>query len=194
MGTPDFAVKSLEACLELGDVVAVVTQPDKPRGRGQDVSVSPVKQLALAKGLPVLQPVKMRGHELRRRAARAAARRGGGDRVREDPPARRARGADARLRQRARLAVAALSRGGAHSVGDRLGGRDDRRVPDADGRGHGHRARHRPRGAAHLPRPTRRRRCTTSSAALGGECCSGARCRATCAGELCRCRRRARAW
>lgn len=61
MGTPDFAVKSLEACLELGEVVAVVTQPDKPRGRGQDVSFSPVKQLAVARGLPVLQPVKIRG-------------------------------------------------------------------------------------------------------------------------------------
>ncbi|MEW6433606.1 MAG: methionyl-tRNA formyltransferase [Myxococcota bacterium] len=61
MGTPDFAVKSLEACLELGEVVAVVTQPDKPRGRGQDVSFSPVKQLAVAKGIPVLQPVKLRG-------------------------------------------------------------------------------------------------------------------------------------
>lgn len=61
MGTPDFAVKSLEACLELGDVVAVVTQPDKPRGRGQDVSFSPAKQLAVARGLPVLQPVRIRG-------------------------------------------------------------------------------------------------------------------------------------
>jgi methionyl-tRNA formyltransferase len=61
MGTPDFAVKSLEACLELGQVVAVVTQPDKPRGRGQGVSFSPVKQLAVAKGLPVLQPLKVRG-------------------------------------------------------------------------------------------------------------------------------------
>ena len=36
MGTPAFAVKSLEACLSLGEVVAVVTQPDKPRGRGQE--------------------------------------------------------------------------------------------------------------------------------------------------------------
>jgi methionyl-tRNA formyltransferase len=61
MGTPQFAVKSLEACLGLGEVVAVVTQPDKPRGRGQEVSFSPVKQLALEKGLPVLQPVKIRG-------------------------------------------------------------------------------------------------------------------------------------
>lgn len=61
MGTPAFAVKSLEACLSLGEVVAVVTQPDKPRGRGQEVSFSPVKELALARGLPVLQPVKIRG-------------------------------------------------------------------------------------------------------------------------------------
>lgn len=61
MGTPRFAVSSLQACLELGDVVAVVTQPDKPRGRGQEVSFSPVKELAVAKGLPVLQPVKLRG-------------------------------------------------------------------------------------------------------------------------------------
>ncbi len=61
MGTPEFAVKSLEACLRLGEVVAVVTQPDKPRGRGQEVSFSPVKALAVAKGLPVLQPTKIRG-------------------------------------------------------------------------------------------------------------------------------------
>jgi methionyl-tRNA formyltransferase len=61
MGTPDFAVASLRACLALGDVVAVVTQPDKPKGRGQELSVSPVKALALEKGLPVLQPAKIRG-------------------------------------------------------------------------------------------------------------------------------------
>ena len=61
MGTPAFAVKSLEACLSLGEVVAVVTQPDKPRGRGQEVSFSPVKELALARNLPVLQPLKIRG-------------------------------------------------------------------------------------------------------------------------------------
>ena len=61
MGTPEFAVESLEACLSLGEVVAVVTQPDKPRGRGHEVSFSPVKTLALARGLPVLQPPKIRG-------------------------------------------------------------------------------------------------------------------------------------
>jgi methionyl-tRNA formyltransferase len=54
-------VASLEACFLLGQVVAVVTQPDKPRGRGQTVSFSAVKQAALTKGVPVLQPVKLRG-------------------------------------------------------------------------------------------------------------------------------------
>ncbi|HEY0880042.1 MAG TPA: methionyl-tRNA formyltransferase, partial [Archangium sp.] len=61
MGTPQFAVASLEACLTLGEVVAVVTQPDKPRGRGQEVSFSPVKELAVARGMTVLQPQKIRG-------------------------------------------------------------------------------------------------------------------------------------
>src|SRR4051812_37474984 len=61
MGTPAFAVASLDACLTLGEVVAVVTQPDKPKGRGQEVSFSPVKVRALEKGLTVLQPVKVRG-------------------------------------------------------------------------------------------------------------------------------------
>lgn len=61
MGTPEFAVRSLEACLDVGEVVAVVTQPDKPKGRGQEVAMSPVKQLALQRGIPVLQPPKIRG-------------------------------------------------------------------------------------------------------------------------------------
>jgi len=60
MGTPTFAVASLRACLEVGEVVAVVTQPDKPRGRGQLVSFSPVKEAALERGLPVLQPTRLR--------------------------------------------------------------------------------------------------------------------------------------
>ncbi|MBL8922116.1 MAG: methionyl-tRNA formyltransferase [Myxococcaceae bacterium] len=61
MGTPPFAVRSLEACLGLGEVVAVVTQPDKPKGRGQELQFSAVKAFALAQHLPVLQPVKLRG-------------------------------------------------------------------------------------------------------------------------------------
>ncbi|MEN9800214.1 MAG: hypothetical protein RL653_3911 [Pseudomonadota bacterium] len=61
MGTPAFAVPSLEACLDVGEVVAVVTQPDKPKGRGQEVQPPPVKVRALEAGLAVLQPQKLRG-------------------------------------------------------------------------------------------------------------------------------------
>lgn len=61
MGTPDFAAASLEKLIEdRFDVVAVFTQPDKPKGRGMEMSFSPVKELALKHDLPVYQPVKMR--------------------------------------------------------------------------------------------------------------------------------------
>jgi methionyl-tRNA formyltransferase len=61
MGTPDFAVPSLEALLKSADhVVGVVTQPDRPKGRGQLLTASPIKEIALREGLPLLQPVKMK--------------------------------------------------------------------------------------------------------------------------------------
>ena len=60
MGTPDFAVPTLEACTKLGEVVLVVTQPDKPKGRGQELAAPPVKQWALAHGLAVKQPEKLK--------------------------------------------------------------------------------------------------------------------------------------
>ena len=61
MGTPDFAAASLKKLLdEHFDVVGVLTQPDKARGRGMSVSFSPVKSLALEAGLPVFQPETMR--------------------------------------------------------------------------------------------------------------------------------------
>ena len=64
MGTPDFAVPSLEALLRSGDTVAgVVTQPDRPKGRGQTLAASPIKQLAQREGLPILQPLKMKDPE-----------------------------------------------------------------------------------------------------------------------------------
>ncbi|AGC68340.1 methionyl-tRNA formyltransferase Fmt [Thermoclostridium stercorarium subsp. stercorarium DSM 8532] len=60
MGTPEFAVPSLEILINNGmDVVAVVTQPDKPRGRGYKVSFSPVKECALKYNIPVMQPEKI---------------------------------------------------------------------------------------------------------------------------------------
>ncbi len=56
-GTPEFAVPSLQALIESGEeVIAVVTQPDKLKGRGHKLSESPVKKLALSRGIPVLQP------------------------------------------------------------------------------------------------------------------------------------------
>ncbi|MCI3921531.1 methionyl-tRNA formyltransferase [Paenibacillus sp. TRM 82003] len=64
MGTPDFAVPSLRALLEAGYVVvAVVTQPDRPVGRKRVLTPTPVKEEALARGIPVLQPARMRSPE-----------------------------------------------------------------------------------------------------------------------------------
>ena len=64
MGTPDFAVAPLKALVEGGyNIVAVVTTPDKPSGRGLKVSESAVKRYAAEVGLPILQPVKLRDEE-----------------------------------------------------------------------------------------------------------------------------------
>ncbi len=61
MGTPDFAVESLRALVDGGyNVVAVVTMPDKPAGRGHQLQFSAVKQYAISKGLPVLQPERLK--------------------------------------------------------------------------------------------------------------------------------------
>lgn len=64
MGTPDFAVPTLQSIIDLGhQVAAVVTQPDKARGRGKSVTFSPVKEKALEYNIPVYQPVKARDPE-----------------------------------------------------------------------------------------------------------------------------------
>ena len=63
-GTPQFAVPTLEKLVSAGhDVQLVVTQPDRPRGRGMEVAFSPVKQKALALGLPITQPDKIRNNQ-----------------------------------------------------------------------------------------------------------------------------------
>lgn len=59
-GTPEFAVPSLEALLDVADVPLVVTQPDRRSGRGMKQKAPPVKELALSRGLSVLQPTKVR--------------------------------------------------------------------------------------------------------------------------------------
>ena len=64
MGTPDFAVEPLEAIIKAGyEVTAVVTQPDKQKGRGKEVKMTPVKECALRHGIPVFQPVKIKEPE-----------------------------------------------------------------------------------------------------------------------------------
>lgn len=63
MGTPDFAVTTLQKLIDNHDVIGVVTQPDRPAGRNRQVQFSPVKQLALQHNIPVFQPEKIRRSE-----------------------------------------------------------------------------------------------------------------------------------
>ncbi len=64
MGTPDFALFSLRALVETGEnVIGVVTQPDKPKGRGYTLTPPPVKVYAEERGIPVYQPATLRGEE-----------------------------------------------------------------------------------------------------------------------------------
>lgn len=64
MGTPEFACPALQSLINRGEnIVAVVTQPDRPKGRGQLMQPPPVKELAIRHGIPVMQPHKVRVHE-----------------------------------------------------------------------------------------------------------------------------------
>ena len=61
MGTPNFSVAPLEAMIEAGhEIVLVVTQPDKPKGRGKEMQMTPVKKCALKNNIPVFQPIKIK--------------------------------------------------------------------------------------------------------------------------------------
>jgi len=72
MGTPEFAVPSLQVLLDSPhQVVGVFTQPDRPKGRGHQVVMSPVKELALSRGIPVYQPLKIGRDGLEQLAALA---------------------------------------------------------------------------------------------------------------------------
>jgi methionyl-tRNA formyltransferase len=72
-GTPHFAASALAALLKEHQVVVVLTQPDRPSGRGMHLTHSPVKQLALQHGLPVLQPATLKSEETQRSLAALAA-------------------------------------------------------------------------------------------------------------------------
>ena len=64
MGTPDFSLFSLRAMVEAGEnIIGVITQPDKPKGRGYELQPPPVKVYAQEKGIPVYQPNTLRGEE-----------------------------------------------------------------------------------------------------------------------------------
>lgn len=60
MGTPDFAVPTLKMLIDKHEVAAVFTQPDRPKGRGQKLQMSPVKEIALLHNIPVYQPLKLK--------------------------------------------------------------------------------------------------------------------------------------
>ena len=64
MGTPDFAVPCLEVCFEEHEVLAVFTQPDRPKGRGKKLAAPPVKEKALEYGLEIYQPEKLKTPEM----------------------------------------------------------------------------------------------------------------------------------
>lgn len=63
MGTPDFAVPALEELIKNYEVKAVFTQPDKPKGRGQKMQFTPVKELAIKYNIPIYQPIKLKSNE-----------------------------------------------------------------------------------------------------------------------------------
>ena len=64
MGTPDFSVPALQALIDGPDeVVAVVSQPDRPKGRGKKMAATPTKIVAEASGIPILQPTKIKTEE-----------------------------------------------------------------------------------------------------------------------------------
>ena len=64
MGTPEFAVPTLEALVKEHNVTAVVTQPDKPKGRGKKMVFPPVKEKAVELNIPVMQPEKINEKEV----------------------------------------------------------------------------------------------------------------------------------
>ena len=63
MGTPEFAAVNLKAIVDKHDVVAVVSQPDRPKGRGKKLQPTPVKEVALEYNIPVYQPEKIKDKE-----------------------------------------------------------------------------------------------------------------------------------
>ena len=119
-GTPDFAVPSLRHLIAQPDfeIVERSYAAGPPRGRGQQVSVSPVKAAAIEAGIPVYQPEKIKSPDSLDYFKRLAARRGGDYRLRADYFRAPDCNSPPRLDQSARLAAAEISRRGADQLGD----------------------------------------------------------------------------
>ncbi len=142
-GTPEFAAAALEAIVSAGfPVPLVLTQPDRPAGRGMKLQASAVKQAALRHAIPVAQPPSLRRDGKSPEAAAAALDLLrttphdviGGRRLRTAAAPGSARHRAARLHQHPRFAAAALARCGAHPSRDRSRRRPDRHHDHADGR------------------------------------------------------------
>ena len=145
-GTPEFAVPTLEAVIAAGhDVALVVTQPDRAAGRGMEMHAPPVKHAALAHGIPVVQPEKIKNNaEFRAQLEAHPAGRDRRRRLRPHHSAVDARPAAARQHQSARFAAAEVSRRRARPVGGRERRDGHRRHHHAHRRGpryRGHAAR-----------------------------------------------------
>ena len=141
MGTAELSCASLESLArdEKFSVVAVVTQPDKPKGRDLKLQPSPVKSLALKLNLPVLQPARARDEAIYRRTARVAAGFDCRRRLRTHFAAGDFGVAAPRLPECPRVAPAEISRRGADPVGDCHWRNRNRRHGHENGRGPGHR-------------------------------------------------------
>ena len=114
MGTPEFAVPCLEALLKTEDtLVGIVTQPDRPKGRGQQLAPSPVKVIAQRQHLPLLQPTKMKDASF---IAELSAWKP--DLIAVAAFGRHSVSSAARMYQRSRLTPAEVSGSGPDSMGD----------------------------------------------------------------------------
>ena len=121
MGTPDFAVPTLRAVAAAHDIVRVVTQPDRPKGRGRKMVSPPVAVVARELGLDVRQPKSVRRGPFLERLRAVEPDVAVVIALRTAATHRGARGAGARLRQRARFAAAPLAWSRADSVVGRSG-------------------------------------------------------------------------
>ncbi len=140
-GTPDFAVAALSALIAAKHEVALVlTQPDRPAGRGMRELPSPVKRWAQQHGIEVFQPVSLKSPEAQSQNRGCESERHGRRGLRFDFAASGARHAALRLHQCACVAAAALARRRAYPARDSRGRPGDRHHHHANGRGARYRA------------------------------------------------------